>query len=324
MQNNTFKNYSSILLSSGPRIPLIVDWLKNSVWSDKNYSSKDNKSYFEAGEKQIRDFEELVLNTAPGVYDELTSLAKQKSKYLIDELSKPKTALVVLDGVSLRELPILTKLAVDTNHRVIESKYAFSALPSDTESFIEQKLLGKRLSPSQLESRKELSTNNIKPYYYDTPIRYFDLSSKGSSLLLWSSFPDGTYMNFEARNSAHFEALVKQFDVVWKNIILAIPKDYKIIITSDHGYVYLNTGFESSEKGEVALQYLDQNRYKYVDALAILPDVSELQQISDMNLTMLKGRIKNRPKGQASNKVFRHGGLSLMEIITPLLIIEKN
>jgi len=324
MKNNSFKNYSDLLLSSGSRIPLIADWLIHSVWSEENFASKENKSYLDDGEKQVRDFEELILNTAPGVYDELTSLAKQKSNFLTNELSKQKMALVVLDGVSLRELPILTKLAVATNYKIVEKSYRYSALPSDTESFIEQRLLGKRISPSQLENRKELSAIHVRAFYYDTPIRYFDLSSNGSSFLLWSSFPDGTYMNFEARNSLHFETLVKQFDVIWKNIILAVPKDYRVVITSDHGYIYLNTGYESSEKAESALQFLEQNRYKIVEPLTQIPELSELQIVSDINLAMIRGRIKNRPKGSSSNKVFRHGGLSLMEMITPFLVLERN
>ena len=324
MKKTPFNIYSDILLTNGQRIPLIADWLMNSVWSDENYSSKENKMYLEEGEKQVRDFEELILNTAGGVYDELTSLAKQRTNIITNELMNTKTAFVILDGVSLRELPILIKLAANTNHNIVEKSYRYSALPSDTESFIEQRLLEKKLSPSQLEGRKEFSSNNIKAYYYDTPMRYFDLSSNGHSFLLWSSFPDGTYMNFEARTATHFETIVKQLDAIWKNIILAIPRDYRIIITSDHGYIYLNTGYESSEKAELALEYLEQNRSKFVENISQIPDISELQKVSDLNLLMIRGRIKNRPKGSSANKVFRHGGLSLMEVITPYLVLERN
>jgi hypothetical protein len=39
---------------------------------------------------------------------------------------------------------------------------------------------------------------------------------------------------------------------------------------------------------------------------------------------MLRGRIKNRPRGPSSNKVYRHGGLSLMEMLTPWIVLEKE
>ena len=324
MEKAPFDIYSEILLTNGQRIPLITDWLMNKVWSENNFVSKENRMYLEEGEKQVRDFEELILSAASGVYDELTSLAKKRTKILFNDLINTKTALVILDGVSLRELPILIKLAAATNYKIVEKSYRYSGLPSDTESFIEQRLLEKKISPSQFEGRKEFSSNNIKTYYYATPMRYFDLSSNGHSFLLWSSFPDGTYMNFEARTATHFETIVKQFDAIWKNIILAIPKDYRIIITSDHGYIYLNTGYESGEKAELALEYLEQNRSKFVENISQIPEIPELQKVSDLNLLMIRGRIKNRPKGSSANKVFRHGGLSLMEVITPYLVLERN
>ena len=162
-------------------------------------------------------------------------------------------------------------------------------------------------------------------FYYDQPIRHHEINSNNAAYLLWSSFPDGTYINFEARNSLHFESLVKQFDVAWKNIVLSIPKDYRIIITSDHGYVYLSAGFESGEKGKDALNFLEQERFKYYNAEEDVPEnLSGLQFVPDRNLAMLRGRIKNHPKGHAAKRVFRHGGLSLMEMLTPWLVIEKN
>lgn len=323
MKNNSFKKYSDILITPGPRIANIAHWLQNDVWNEERYLSNDNRLYLEGGEKQVRDFEELALSTAPGIYDELVSLARQNNKYLYENISSVKTALVILDGASLRELPILTKLASDTGFNILEKSFGYSALPSDTESFVEQKLLGKKISPAQLTARKEFASNKIKAYYYDTPIRYIDLPQSDSSIILWSAFPDGTYMNFEARNSSHFETLVKQFDVVWKNIIQSIPKGYRIIITSDHGYIYLNGGFESSEKAESALQFLEQNRSIFTGKIDEAQNIQELKVLPDLNLAMIKGRIKNRPKGQSANKVFRHGGLSLMEVLTPWLVIEK-
>ena len=284
----------------------------------------ETTDYFENGEKQIQKLEELILTSANGVYDEVAATAEQTYS-LVEVLKEQKTAIVIFDGMSIREIPLLNMLAKNSGFQVQESSYKIAALPSDTISFIDQRIIGKVIAPSQLENRKELSGWNIKPHYYDTPTRQFELSSSDNNYLLWSSFPDGTYSNFEARNSLHFETFVKQFDVVWKNIIMAIPRDYKIIITSDHGYVYLNNGFESSIKGETALRFLNQDRFRYYADDETLPDnITELKSIPRRKLAMLKGRIKNRPKGQSANKVFRHGGLSLMEMLTPWLVIKRN
>jgi hypothetical protein len=216
-------------------------------------------------------------------------------------------------------------LAADTNFSVCESRYGYAALPSDTLAFIEQRLIGKRIGPSQIESRKELKDYNIVARHYDTLIRMFELPSDGRSLLLWSSFPDGTYMNFEARSSGHFEAIVKQFDVAWKNIVMTIPRDYRIVITSDHGYIYLNAGFESEVKAEKALQALQNDRFRIFEANEEMSGIfPELQTLPERQLSMLRGRIKNRPQGSSANKVFRHGGMSLMEMLTPYIVLEHS
>jgi hypothetical protein len=322
--NFDFDTVFDLLTSPGERIPLICDWMQKTVWSDSAFKSMKITDYFEEGEKQIQKLEELILNSAQGVYDELSALAEQPFS-LLEELSLPKTALVVFDGASIREIPLLKKLSADTGFKVLESSLKTAALPSDTVSFIDKRIIGKIIAPVQLESRKELSGRNIKALYYDTPIRHFEFASSGYNYILWSSFPDGTYTNFEARNSLHFETFIKQFDVVWKNIIMSIPKDYRIIITSDHGYVYLNAGFESGLKGEAALSFLHQERFRYYSDDEILAqNISELKLFSNHKLAMIKGRIKNRPKGHTANKVFRHGGLSLMEMLTPWLVIKRD
>ncbi len=319
-----FGTVFDLLTSPGERIPSIYEWMQKSVWTDSAFKSFDITSYFEEGEYQIQKLEELILTGALGVYDELSALA-EKQYSLLKELSESKTALVIFDGASLREMPLIKKLAKDTGFHILESSYKVAALPSDTVSFVEQRIIGKPIAPSQLESRKELSGRNIKAFYYDTPIRHFELPSISYNYILWSSFPDGTYTNFEARNSLHFETFIKQFDVVWKNIIMAIPKDYRIIITSDHGYVYLNNGFESGLKGEAALSFLSQERFRYYSEDEIPPEnIPELKLFTSHRLAMIKGRIKNRPKGHSANKVFRHGGLSLMEMLTPWLVIKRD
>lgn len=323
MNNTIFQKIYELLTLPEHRVPGVYNWLISDVWSEERFLRNDPKEYLEGGEKIVHTIEELITFSAYGIYDELSALAME-SKNLLDELAIPKTALVVFDGASLRELPLLKINASSCNFQIVECGCRVSSLPSDTVNFVDQRLLGKLIGPSQLPARKELKDKNIRAFYYDSPVRHYDFPSDGSSLLLWSSFPDATYMNYEAKNANHFDAIAKQFDVVWKNIILGIPKDYRIIITSDHGYIYLNAGFQSNERGEEALRFLKQDRFRFYDNNENPPDVNELQIIQSKHLAMLRGRIINRMQGPAANKVFRHGGLSLMEMFTPWLVLERN
>ncbi len=313
-----------VLTRPGRRLGPLVNWLQADVWSAERFQNLQTEKYLSDGEKMVKQAEEVALSAAYGIYDEFTA-ESQSRKSLLDEYSKDvPTTVVVLDGVSIREIPLLLKHAQETGFKVLESSYSLAAVPSETQSFVEQRVIGKRLAPSQLPGRRELTALNVSAYYYDTPIRSFELPDDGRSFLLWSAFPDGTYTDFEARNAAHFEAIVRQFDVVWKNVILAIPAGHRIIITSDHGYVYFGVGLESDRNGEEALRWLDQDRAKFwEEGAAGSPDCPELQVVPGKRLAMLRGRIKNRPQGKSANKVFRHGGMSFMEMLTPWLVIQK-
>ena len=318
------KHIYDILYSSGARLPLLEKWLRDDVWSDTRFKQLKSQEYLQSGEKLVNSTEELILNAAPGIYDELVS-ASESSPSILKELSSPQIAVVIFDGLSIRELPLLIKLAQRTGYIINSMKYGYASLPSDTVSFIEQRIVGKRIGPSQLETRKELKDKNILVRLYDTIIRHYEFSNNGSPILLWSSFPDGTYMNFEAKSSSHFEAIVKQFDVAWKNIILSIPQDYRIIITSDHGYIYLHAGYESELKPDKSLEVLKNDRYRIIDENADIPmGHNALQIISHRRVAMLRGRIKNRPQGPNANKIFRHGGMSLMEMLTPHIEIQYS
>jgi hypothetical protein len=265
-----------------------------------------------------------VLNAASSLYDELV-MESQRTVTLIDLLRENRrTAIVVFDGCSVRELPLLIDLANRTGFEIVDSKYSYAALPSDTTSFVNQRIVGKTLSPAHLENRGELTQHGIAAYYYETSIRSFELRQDGP-LLLWSSFPDGTYMNFEARSADHFETIVKQFDTAWQRTILAIPRGYRIIVTSDHGYVYLGTRMESERRAVEALTFLHNYRYRLLDPQEDLPsDLPELHVVPSLRLAMLRGRVKNRPQGPAGNKTFRHGGMSMMEMLTPWLVLERR
>ncbi len=63
MQSNfDFHFFFNFLISSGERIPLIYNWMINSVWSDSAFKSIEIKNYFEDGEKQILKFEYSNIN----------------------------------------------------------------------------------------------------------------------------------------------------------------------------------------------------------------------------------------------------------------------
>lgn len=319
---NSSDKIFELLTRPGERLPALMEWLHGDVWSSHQFRQLNPTAYLEEGERLVHRVEEVVLAAAPALYDEITAASLQTPKAMNLFTTGRKTAVVIFDGASIRELPLFEHLATNTGFEIIESRYGVAALPSDTEYFIEQRILGKRLAPSQIPGRQELAERGITALYYDAPIRTFDLQSN-NSFLLWSHFPDGTYKDLSARFSSHFNEMRKLFDTVWKNIVLTIPREYEIIITSDHGYVFFGPELESTISTEAA-RLLNNDRFKFFNQDESLPtDVPELQIVGDRRLAMLRGRIKNRPQGPSGNKAYRHGGMCIMEMLTPWLVLKR-
>jgi len=314
-----------LLTEPGERLPVLYDWMRNKVWSTARFEEMKPEQYLEQGEKLLCRVEELILGAAPGIYNDLETESVQ-SVTLWEKLNGlTPYAVVIFDGVSLREMPLLEKIALSSGFKILESGFTTAALPSNTVSFISHRIMGKSgISPSLLPSRKELSRQAIKAYYYDSVIHAQEIAADHQRLLLWSSFPDAKYQDFDSRFASLFSSICSLFDSAWKNTVLSIPKGYRIIITSDHGYIFLGQGMESTIFANAASE-LNQDRFRFFSDNEKLPiDNPGLQIISDRKLAMLRGRIKNRPQGSAGNKTYRHGGMSLMEMLTPWLVLERK
>lgn len=116
------------------------------------------------------------------------------------------------------------------------------------------------------------------------------------------------------------------YDAAWKNTVMQVPRGRRIVVTSDHGYIFFGAGFESTRSSD-ACSILDQDRSKRFDENETLPNEAtnrDLQVFPEQRLAMVRGRIKNRPRGPSANLVYRHGGLSLMEMIVPWIVLERK
>lgn len=313
------------LTSPEPRLPWVANWLLDEVWTPQKLEALAPEDYLVEGERTVHAFEELVASSAAQFYDELAAASAQ-APALLDRASKG-SAVVVFDGASLREMPLLLGKAKESGFRIVERSFGLAALPSMTTAFVAARLLGKEVAPKTLPQRKELKEIGVKAYYLDNAISTQQIHpDNGETLLIWSAFPDITYQDSEARFARHFADMQSLFDAAWRNTVMQIPRGRRIIITSDHGYIFFGAGFDSTRTSN-ACALLDQDRYKVFgleDKVPTREDEPGLQVFDEKRLAMLRGRLKNRPKGPSANKVYRHGGLSLMEMLTPWIVLEKE
>jgi hypothetical protein len=325
-----------VLLGSGARIPAIADWLLHTVWSSARFAAVPREDYLRTGEAAVAHAEELISLGAARVWDELvteTTRAPTPRSFLgldipaASEKPSPR-AVVVFDGLSLREMPLLLALANQTGFRVDESRAIATSLPTETIDFVSQRVLGPDaahgLGPSQLPAVKALKTRGVHAEYLDSPNPRISLPT-GKSLLLWSTWPDRLFKNDEARFDTHlFPQFCDHVATLWKYTVQAIPPGLPIVITSDHGYIFFGGTAESARESGAA-EKLHQQRHQVFEEQAPYPAPHpDLQRFPAQRLAMLRGRLKTRPKGTSSRHLYQHGGFSLMEVLVPWVLLNRN
>ena len=236
-------------------------------------------------------------------------------------------AVVVFDGCSLREIPRLLQLAQDSGREVRTLTCGRAALPSDTEAFVGGRLgLGlPETGPSRLTSRAELRERNIRYFYFSNPGDHHTIDASQDSLLLWSRFPDQRYTDSIAVDEKLYDALWDGLELVWQRTVQAVPPDRPILVTSDHGYVFLGAGLsDPSLNGFDRPLTANGSRHSVLmrNYLRLALDCGWIGNV-DLPCSPAAATTGRRRRRRPA-PVYRHGGLTLMEMLTPWLVLEPQ
>ena len=328
MANIAFKLEN--LFVEGERLPTIKSWLAETVWTSARYQQHEPEQYLREGETAVCRLEELIATGAQEIWDELAADTGRsptiKSWLALDaplSLSQPRAA-VVFDGLSLREMPLLLKLAEESGFKVKTRDLIATSLPTETFDYVEQRVLGSRIGPSQLPGRNELTEKGVKAFYLDQPTSRHTFPI-GPSLLIWSTYPDRLFTDDSARSEALFGNFHRNYvPTIWKYALQDIPRGLPIVVTSDHGYIFFGAGMEADRCSE-APELLGQARNKqFAPGQPLPPWNTDLQVLPSSRTAMLRGRLRARPSGTSSRKLYQHGGFSLMEVLVPWIELEPR
>ena len=319
--------YLDQLTRPQPRLPGLSHWLLNEVWTEAAFEAagRSPRTYLFNGERWMNAVENLMTAAGDRLYAELAEPPSEQVGIGRFMHENPDAAVVVFDGCSLREIPRLRQLARDSGRAVRSVRCGRAALPSDTEAFVGRRLgLGlPEIGPSKLTSRAELRERNIRCFYFGNPGDYHTIDESDGALLLWSRFPDQRYTDSTAVDETLYDALWDGLELAWQRTVQAVPPDRPVLVTSDHGYVFLGSGLSDPSLKDVD-RPLEGKRFRIFGADEALPEPGPgLWMDRRRGLVMLAGRCHNRPKApSASRSVYRHGGLTLMEMLTPWVVLE--
>jgi hypothetical protein len=314
------------LTQPGFRLKRIQEWLLSEVWTMDRYRSLGAKpaEYLLQGEALVHHRETLLTLAGDSLYDELAGTPPERRSIKVFLEQNPGAAIVIFDGCSIRELPRLVELAAASGRPVLEKSCGFAAVPSETEMFIAQRMgLGlPPISPSQLEGRGELREQNIRAHWFRQPTQQIRIEDGEESLLLWMRFPDMRFMDTHAASAALFDSIWDTLETVWMRTVQKVPNSRSVLVTSDHGYIFLGQDLSEPTLNGID-RPLEGKRFREFSPLEELPPKRPGLWIDPARrLAVLAGRVHNRPQAPSpSNSLYRHGGLSLMEMLTPWLVL---
>ncbi|MDR2754856.1 MAG: hypothetical protein LBC20_04040 [Planctomycetaceae bacterium] len=229
-------------------------------------------------------------------------------------------AALILDALSLRELPLLIDGANKRRLNIMQSGIYATVLPAETTVFANA--LGFSLR-SDLERGK---TSKLLPdvYTFSSGLPFADCEiSPQVKILYWHQFPDSILHN--ARTPETFKRDVKQkltSDDFWQ-FVDRLLTGRKLLITSDHGYAITNDFVEinDSTQHDEMKQIYGQKRFEKLNANTELVPSTPPLELALNNYRFALGRRKWRASG--GYPALQHGGLSLMECFTPFVILTK-
>jgi len=268
-----------------------------------NEAEKDNKTegYYYKGEEEVKDFEEFLLESYWEFYDLLAKACLEEKEVL---QLYPDSAIVIMDGMSIRESVLLYKSLKSIGYDVSHN-FNFSAVPSDTEFF---------------RSKIKKSIGNFSQINNPENIRL-----AGKEKYIWSYFPDVMLDKIKTGHTV-ISSLDEMYKVVEKIILEILSKlnSEKIVITSDHGYIRTEAGFvfSVSEKARRKFQQIFcSKRYVEMDNFDVENLIREgyIKEFNGYYVT--KSRYLWPVPGKYS--IYIHGGLSLMECFVPVLEVKK-
>jgi len=293
--------------------PLDVVWRSLlALWTEEAQTQSDLSTYYRQGEGVTDQLERFLYDVYPELYLLLRQQARTRSP-LLEHFPSQAGFLVIADGLSVREWPHLIRELGKRGYHSITTDYSLSALPSETEFFIE-KNWGQRIYPSQLPRRLAgIHTHYINRLEAQLPV------FPGEPFLVWLRWPDG---NLKSELSTDLSPLLND---VWTALkrVLDTYAPHRFVLSSDHGYILGTEMWKLSKSvGKLMRQAGFERGRRY--SLEVTDE-----QISPVLSLVVQDEAGAYVRGRHSwlttaGRLGYHGGVSLTEILTPLAIFERK
>lgn len=268
-----------------------------------------------------RDFESTV---------ERTSARLERWWSQPHQLAGGGKAVLILDGLSLRELPWLVQGAVQRGFKIGEVAATASELPGETDEFAQALGFSSR---SQLQNNGGGYGHRLQPARTESvELPWADcgaLVDSSPNWVFWHHWPDsklhdgsgaGQGLDALSKDVAH-QLASEEF---WQ-FVARLAKGRRLVITSDHGYAA--TGYFPDAEGELGgfLKRSFASKRNVANSTDVGPFVPPVVlPVSNTHGQHLLALGRWKWKSQGGYPTLTHGGLTLLEVLSPWVELEAQ
>jgi hypothetical protein len=243
-------------------------------------------------------------------------------------------AVLVLDAMSLREVPWLIEGAAQRGYIVHQARPTCAELPADTTPFAQALGFASRGS---LQNNGGATTGRLSGATTDsTDLPWEDCAAQinaAQDWLLWHHWPDSRLHDLSAPGHG-IAALAReageklQSDSFWA-LIYRLTTGRRLVITADHGYA---ASGHFPDTGDAAQSQYLRNRFKsgrWV-ALSALEQPSPGPWVPPLDLHLETAHVeaafvlgRRKWKSPGGYPTLTHGGLTLLEVAVPFIELSR-
>ena len=283
-------------------------------------------------DREVGELDLLLSSSAWDLWQAFGASVERTSDRLVRWWVKPFSAkaVLILDGLSLRELPWLLQGAKEHGYTLHETSATASELPGETDEFA--RALG-FASRSKLQNNggglahklQAASTESVDLPWKDCEA----LIGNTPNQIFWHHWPDAKLHDGSGAGQG-LELLTKDMaeqltsDEFW-SFVERLATGRRLVITSDHGYAA--TGYFPDADGEVG-QFLKKMFFSgrcktgTGDTGPLVPPVA--LQINSPHGAYLLALGRRKWRSQGGYPTLTHGGLSLLEVLSPWVELSKT
>ena len=291
-----------------------------------------------AGEVTRRDREigalDLFLSTSGwDLWSELETATERTADALVKWWNERKKnrAVLILDGLSLRELPWIVQGANDRGYTVQTVRVTTSELPGDTDSFAQALGLSGRAALENNGAGSSFRLQKARTESLNTP--WVDAAKAIGSQpdwVLWHHWPDDRLHDL-AKAGQGIEMLTASAaselssDGFW-SLVERLTTGRRLIITSDHGYAASGLFPDApDDQGKHLKEVFKSGRFASGNKGGPSPWIPPVQLL----LTTRRGATRlvlgrRKWKSQAGYPTLTHGGLSILEVASPFIELSRT